>query len=106
MYHFRKASAVVHGFITECSNDKDISLVIPGLDVLSKHCKTLKINLLGVHERPKYKRDVDKLNSAADRKYMVFTSVQVVCLVAQLRTISFRNQFLNIFYPESHLFKI
>ena len=72
-YHFRKAPAVVHGFITECSNDNDISLVIPGLDVLSKHCKTLKINLLGVHERPKYKRDVDKLNSAADRKYMVLT---------------------------------
>lgn len=63
---------IFHAYI-EDSNDKEISLLIPGCNFLKKHCRKIKLNLLGVSEQPKFKMDVDKLNSAANRKYMQLT---------------------------------
>ncbi|VDI71760.1 Hypothetical predicted protein, partial [Mytilus galloprovincialis] len=68
----KKSPVTVHAFVDEC-NEKDLSLLIPGCSFLNKHCTQLKLNLLRVNERPKFKADIDKPNSEAGRQYMVLT---------------------------------
>lgn len=63
---------MVHAFVDEC-NEKELSLLIPGCSYLNKHCTLLKLNLLGVYERPKFKADKDKPNSEAGRQYAILT---------------------------------
>lgn len=71
-FKLRSSPVVVNSFVEECS-DKDISLVIPGCNFLPKQCRSLRVNLLGVSERPKFYDDLEKLNSPAKRKFMVLT---------------------------------
>lgn len=66
---------IVHAFanLGKVDNEKELSLLIPGCSFLQKKCTKLKIDLLGVNERPKFKADIEKLNAEAGRQCMVLT---------------------------------